>query len=99
MMRLVNLSLACVFRIAFWRFAHGKPRPLNTKVSKSPVWKLSGTTPMVQEIIIVKFEDDKDEQGRTPHRRVPACYVIPLPSEYFYEESGRREPYPTLQIN
>ena len=56
------------------------------KVSKSPVWKLSGTTPMVQEII-VKFEDDEDEQGRTPHRRVPARYVIPLPSEYFYEES------------
>jgi SAGA-associated factor 29 len=56
------------------------------KVSKSPVWKLSGTTPMISEVI-VKFEDDEDDQGRTPHRRVPSRYVIPLPSQYFYEES------------
>jgi SAGA-associated factor 29 len=56
------------------------------RVSKSPVWKLSGSTAMVQEII-VKFEDDEDENGNTPHRRVPSRYVIPVPSEYFYEEA------------
>mmetsp|Transcript_4836 Transcript_4836/g.7054 ORF Transcript_4836/g.7054 Transcript_4836/m.7054 type:complete len:198 (+) Transcript_4836:410-1003(+) len=56
------------------------------KVSKSPVWKLSGTTPMIEEVI-VKFEDDDDENGRTPHRRVPSRYVIPIPPKYFYEES------------
>jgi hypothetical protein len=37
---------------------------------------------MIQEVI-VKFEDDEDEQGGTPHRRVPSRYVIPLPSETF----------------
>jgi SAGA-associated factor 29 len=57
------------------------------RVSKSPVWKLvNNTTPLVQELI-VKFEDDEDDKGRTPHRRVPSRYVIPLPSEYFYEEA------------
>ena len=40
---------------------------------------------MIQEVI-VKFEDDEDDQGRTPHRRVPSRYVIPIPSQYFYEE-------------
>mmetsp|Transcript_29882 Transcript_29882/g.45831 ORF Transcript_29882/g.45831 Transcript_29882/m.45831 type:complete len:274 (-) Transcript_29882:1508-2329(-) len=58
------------------------------KVSKDPVWKLSanGNTPLVKEVV-VKFEDDEDEQGRTPHRRVPSRYVIPIPHNYFYEES------------
>lgn len=57
-----------------------------SKVSKSPVWKLDRNgCPMVEEII-VKFEDDEDAQGRTPHRRVPSRYVIPIPSEYFYDE-------------
>lgn len=57
------------------------------KVSKDPVWKLERGTiaPTVKEII-VKFEDDEDQQGRTPHRRVPARYVIPLPSQYFYDD-------------
>lgn len=42
--------------------------------------------PVVKEII-VKFEDDEDTNtGKTPHRRVPARYVIPVPSKYFYEE-------------
>ncbi|KAG7362105.1 SGF29 tudor-like domain containing protein [Nitzschia inconspicua] len=42
--------------------------------------------PVVKEII-VKFEDDEDTTtGKTPHRRVPARYVIPVPSKYFYEE-------------
>lgn len=55
------------------------------KVSKDPVWKLDrSSAPMVKEII-VKFEDDEDQAGRTPHRRVPARYVIPIPQEYFYD--------------
>lgn len=56
-------------------------------VSKQPVWKLApgSTTPMIQELIL-KFEDDEDETGRTPHRRVPSRYVIPLPDSYFHED-------------
>jgi SAGA-associated factor 29 len=46
----------------------------------------TGVVPAVKEII-VKFEDDDDPNtGKTPHRRVPARYVIPMPSQYFYEE-------------
>jgi hypothetical protein len=42
--------------------------------------------PIVKEMI-VKFEDDEDDTtGKTPHRRVPARYVIPLPHLYFYDE-------------
>ena len=44
-----------------------------------------GGVPIVKEMI-VKFEDDEDNQGRTPHRRVPSRYVIPLPADYFYDE-------------
>lgn len=56
-------------------------------VSKQPVWKLQpgSTSPMVKELIL-KFEDDEDEVGRTPHRRVPSRYVIPLPEAYFHED-------------
>jgi len=56
-------------------------------VSKQPLWKLThgSTTPIVKELIL-KFEDDEDENGRTPHRRVPARYVIPQPWEYFHEK-------------
>jgi len=56
-------------------------------VSKPPVWRLApgSTTPMVKELIL-KFEDDEDEMGRTPHRRVPSRYVIPVPQAYFYED-------------
>lgn len=58
-----------------------------SKVSKNPVWIMDRSgVPMVKEII-VKFEDDEDSQGRTPNRRVPARYVIPIPADYFYEES------------
>jgi hypothetical protein len=59
------------------------------KVSKSPVWKLDrhSGVPIVKEII-VKFEDDEDgSSGKTPHRRVPSRYVIPVPHQYFYDES------------
>lgn len=57
-------------------------------VSKSPVWTWdeSARAPVMSELV-VKFEDDEDAAGRTPHRRVPARYVIPLPSEYFHQES------------
>jgi len=56
------------------------------KVSKSPVWRMErGGAPVVKEIIC-KFEDDDDATGRTPHRRVPARYVIPIPADYFYDE-------------
>ena len=54
-------------------------------VSKSPVWKIDHGVPTVKEII-VKFEDDEDHSGRTPHRRVPSRYVIPVPVDYFYDE-------------
>lgn len=67
-------------------------------ISKQPTWT-SGTSaeevlggvgnahkPRVKEVIL-KFEDDEDtESGKTPHRRVPSRYVIPLPSQYFYED-------------
>ena len=59
-------------------------------VSKHPVWtdgKQDGDEgkPRVKEIIL-KFEDDEDQDGKTPHRRVPSRYVIPLPQRYFYED-------------
>ena len=67
-------------------------------VSKQPTWN-SGTSaeessggvgnahkPRVKEVIL-KFEDDEDqESNKTPHRRVPSRYVIPVPEEYFYED-------------
>ena len=55
-------------------------------VSKAPVWSWDEgrRMPVVRELV-VKFEDDEDGAGRTPHRRVPSRYVIPLPSEYFYD--------------
>jgi SAGA-associated factor 29 len=67
-------------------------------ISKQPTWT-SGTSadqvsggvgnahkPRVKEVIL-KFEDDEDqESGKTPHRRVPSRYVIPVPQQYFYED-------------
>lgn len=57
-------------------------------VSKQPVWtdgKQEGDNgkPRVKEIIL-KFEDDEDQDGKTPHRRVPSRYVIPLPQRYVF---------------
>ena len=52
-------------------------------VSKAPVWvndRKHG--PIVNELIL-KFMDDEDDSGKTPHRRVPSRYVIPLPEHYF----------------
>ena len=59
-------------------------------VSKHPVWtdgKGEGDNgkPRVKEVIL-KFEDDEDQDGKTPHRRVPSRYVIPVPQRYFYED-------------
>jgi SAGA-associated factor 29 len=56
------------------------------KISKAPVWKLEHNEPIVKEII-VRFEDDEDGSGKTPHRRVPSRYVIPVPSEYFADDA------------
>jgi len=65
-------------------------------ISKHPVWT-SGVSadensgvgnahkPRVKEVIL-KFEDDEDADGKTPHRRVPSRYVIPLPAKYYYED-------------
>uniref|UniRef100_A0A7S1YT92 SGF29 C-terminal domain-containing protein n=1 Tax=Ditylum brightwellii TaxID=49249 RepID=A0A7S1YT92_9STRA len=57
-------------------------------VSKQPVWKLqsNSSTPIVKELIL-KFEDDEDDNtSRTPHRRVPSRFVIPVPSRYFHDD-------------
>lgn len=55
-------------------------------VSKNPVWTDGPEgKPRVKDVIL-KFEDDEDEFGKTPHRRVPSRYVIPLPQRYFYED-------------
>jgi len=69
-------------------------------VSKQPVWRLApgSTTPMVKELI-VKFEDDEDENGKTPHRRVPSRYVIPLPSAYFHEDDDDVDLTPPTSSN
>jgi len=57
-----------------------------SKVAKAPVWKLDHGFPCVKEIV-VQFEDDEDAAtGKTPKRRVPSRYVIPVPSAYFYDE-------------
>lgn len=40
--------------------------------------------------IEVKFNDDADDNGRTPARPLPARYVVPLP-EGFDEEEGKVE--------
>lgn len=65
-------------------------------ISKHPTWT-SGVSaddnsgvgnahkPRVKEVIL-KFEDDEDADGKTPHRRVPSRYVIPLPAKYYYED-------------
>ena len=57
-----------------------------SKIAKHPVWKLDRTGTHVKEMI-VEFEDDEDANGRTPQRRVPSRYVIPLPSDHFYDEA------------
>jgi SAGA-associated factor 29 len=65
-------------------------------ISKHPTWT-SGVSadensgvgnahkPRVKEVIL-KFEDDEDADGKTPHRRVPSRYVIPLPTKYYYDD-------------
>jgi SAGA-associated factor 29 len=60
-------------------------------VSKEPEWVLpvgpkEGSQPIVKEMILKFADDDDDGMGVTPHRRVPARYVIPLPECYFHED-------------
>jgi SAGA-associated factor 29 len=55
------------------------------KISKAPVWTLDHGDPIVKEII-VKFEDDEDANGYTPHRRVPSRFIVLHPTKYFYDE-------------
>jgi SAGA-associated factor 29 len=64
------------------------PNALTTSTSAGSAVASShhNMTPIVKEMI-VKFEDDEDANGRTPHRRVPARYVIPIPSDYFYDSA------------
>jgi SAGA-associated factor 29 len=38
--------------------------------------------------IYVQFEEDEDESGRTPHRRVPARHVMADPDEEYDEEEA-----------
>ena len=52
-------------------------------VSKAPVWRQDRNGTSVCSELILKFEDDEDETGKTPHRRVPSRYVIPIAEEYF----------------
>mmetsp|Transcript_12226 Transcript_12226/g.35099 ORF Transcript_12226/g.35099 Transcript_12226/m.35099 type:complete len:314 (+) Transcript_12226:104-1045(+) len=47
---------------------------------------MAHSVPVLKEIV-VRFEDDEDSTGKTPHRRVPSRYVIPVPSQYFYDET------------
>mmetsp|Transcript_10532 Transcript_10532/g.20927 ORF Transcript_10532/g.20927 Transcript_10532/m.20927 type:complete len:247 (+) Transcript_10532:99-839(+) len=52
-------------------------------VSKAPVWSQGRDGTSICSELILKFEDDEDETGKTPHRRVPSRYVISVPEEYF----------------
>ena len=54
----------------------------NAVVSKAPLWRQDRNGSVCSELIL-KFEDDEDETGKTPHRRVPSRYVIPIAEEYF----------------
>jgi SAGA-associated factor 29 len=63
-------------------------------VSKRPVWEVERGIPCVKEVI-VKFEDDEASNGRTPHRRVPSRFVIPVPVNYFYDENEDVDLTPT----
>ncbi|VEU41541.1 unnamed protein product [Pseudo-nitzschia multistriata] len=70
-----------------------------SKVAKSPVWKLEHGVPCVKEIV-VQFEDDEDAvTGKTPKRRVPSRYVIPVPSAYFYDEHEDVDLSPQIMTN
>ena len=72
---------------------------------KNPYTNTNSLVPTVKQII-VKFDDDEDN-GKTPNRRVPARYVIPLPESYFYDDcddidlslSGPYIPAPTSTNN
>jgi SAGA-associated factor 29 len=76
---------AKVAKSPVWKLEHHHPNMSSSSGSASAAGSNS-LVPVVKEII-VKFEDDEDTAtGKTPHRRVPSRYVIPVPSKYFYEE-------------
>ena len=57
-------------------------------VSKVPGWQKDHAGNPICSELILKFMDDEDETGKTPHRRVPSRYVIPLASDYFAGDSA-----------
>jgi len=58
------------------------------KVSKNPVWRPDRLGVPTCSELILRFMDDEDETGKTPHRRVPSRYVIQLPNSYFESVLG-----------
>lgn len=56
----------------------------------SPPQQVPKTAVGAERRIEVKFNDDADDNGRTPARPLPARYVVPLP-EGFEEEEGKAE--------
>jgi len=85
---------AIVSKAPVWRLehphshssSHSSNNASSSSTSNHHHHHVSGSVPIVKEII-VRFEDDEDGSGKTPHRRVPSRYVIPVPSQYFYDES------------
>ncbi|GMH71163.1 hypothetical protein TrST_g11336 [Triparma strigata] len=57
-------------------------------VSKAPVWRVDRQGNPICSELILKFMDDEDESGKTPHRRVPSRYVIQLPELYFEDHTA-----------
>lgn len=79
---------AKVAKSPVWKLEHHHAHQTNSVGAPPFVAGNNTLVPVVKEII-VKFEDDEDTvTGKTPHRRVPSRYVIPVPSQYFYEEHG-----------
>ncbi|GMI48780.1 hypothetical protein TrCOL_g3999 [Triparma columacea] len=58
------------------------------KVSKNPIWRPDRLGVPTCSELILRFMDDEDDSGKTPHRRVPSRYVIQLPNSYFESVLG-----------
>jgi SAGA-associated factor 29 len=77
---------AKVAKSPVWKLEHHHIYRENQGVPGASQHPSNHLVPTVKEVI-VKFDDDEDTvTGKTPHRRVPSRYVIPVPSKYFYEE-------------
>lgn len=77
---------ATVAKSPVWKLEHQNHSAGGSTTTTTGAAGSNSLVPVVKEII-VKFEDDEDTTtGKTPHRRVPSRYVIPVPSKYFYEE-------------